>query len=139
MMAITAVAGAERPDFYACMRICENKSTCICDFFREAVEPTRMRILNLLRQQALCVAELQEVLGLPEPLVSRHLARLRNAHLVEVERDGKRRIYRLVEPDAPLAIVLRRFLADVAGSVPDFNRDSAHLAHLFAPNNSRHS
>ena len=46
----------------------------------EAVgEPTRLRILNLLEQGEFCVCELQAVLGLNEPTVSRHLERLRFA------------------------------------------------------------
>ena len=50
--------------------------------FKALSDPTRLRIVNLLDAQSLCVRDLQEVLGLSQPLVSRHLAILRAANLV---------------------------------------------------------
>jgi len=52
-------------------------------------DKTRLRLLNLMRDQEICVCFFAEVLGDSQPKISRHLAYLRNAGLVEARRDGK--------------------------------------------------
>lgn len=69
------------------------------ELFKGFADPTRIRILNVLAAGELCVCDIHEILELPQPLVSRHLARLRNAGLVEVERDSQFAHYRLSAPD----------------------------------------
>ena len=66
--------------------------------FSGFADPTRLRILNMLAAGELCVCDLVELLDLPQPMVSRHLAYLRRAELVEVTRDSKYAHYRLAEP-----------------------------------------
>ncbi len=66
--------------------------------FRGFADPTRLRVLNALAAGELCVCDLVELLGLAQPVVSRHLAYLRRAGLVEVTRDWKFAHYRLAEP-----------------------------------------
>ncbi len=66
--------------------------------FKGFADPTRLRILNALAAGELCVCDIVEVLGLPQPAVSRHLAYLRRAGLVEVTREWKFAHYRLAEP-----------------------------------------
>jgi ArsR family transcriptional regulator len=66
--------------------------------FRGFADPTRIRILNLLVAGEMCVCDLQEILELPQPTVSRHLAYLRGAGLVAVTRDSSFAHYRLTEP-----------------------------------------
>lgn len=68
------------------------------DLFSGFADPTRIRIMNLLAAGELCVCDLVEILTLPQPLVSRHLAFLRKARLVEVTRASKFAHYRLAEP-----------------------------------------
>jgi DNA-binding transcriptional ArsR family regulator len=68
----------------------------VIDAFEVVAEPSRRRILELLRQQARPVNDLVESLGLSQPAVSKHLRVLRDAGLVDVRRDAQRRIYRLV-------------------------------------------
>lgn len=58
--------------------------------FKALADPTRLRILNLLMEAPLCVCELGQVLELPQPLISRHLAYLKNAGLVQDHRQGMR-------------------------------------------------
>ena len=67
--------------------------------FSGFADPTRLRILNLLAAGELCVCDLVELLELPQPLVSRHLAYLRRTGLVEVTRESKYAHYRLAEPE----------------------------------------
>lgn len=63
---------------------------------KAAADPTRLRLLNLLRLGSICVCDLQKVLGIPHPTVSRHLAALRHAGLVGDVRKGMRIVYSLV-------------------------------------------
>jgi len=60
-------------------------------------DPARLRLLNLLAGGELCVCDLQELTGESQPFVSRHLARLRDAGLVRVERRSKFAYYSLAE------------------------------------------
>jgi DNA-binding transcriptional ArsR family regulator len=67
--------------------------------FDVLAEPTRRRILDLLRERARPVGELVELVGLSQPGVSKHLRVLREAGLVGVRQDAQRRWYELrVEP-----------------------------------------
>jgi ArsR family transcriptional regulator len=76
------------------------------ELFKGFADATRIRILNVLAAGELCVCDIHEILELPQPLVSRHLARLRNAGLVEVERDSQFAHYRLAAPDNPVHRIL---------------------------------
>ena len=69
--------------------------------FATLAEPTRLRILDLLRDRPRPVGELVDALGLSQPGVSKHLRVLRDARLVDVRPDAQRRIYH-VRPQ-PLA------------------------------------
>src|SRR3990170_1000418 len=73
----------------------------LADVLKAAAEPTRLRLLNLLRQGDICVCDLQQVLDLPQPTVSRHLKELRQAGLVTDRRDGARVVYSLVAGTNP--------------------------------------
>lgn len=66
-------------------------------------DKTRLRLLNLMRDEEICVCFFTEVLNESQPKVSRHLAYLRNAGLVEARRDGKWMHYRIVEPENEVA------------------------------------
>jgi DNA-binding transcriptional ArsR family regulator len=73
-------------------------------------EPSRRRILDLLRDGEHSVNDLVERLPLSQPGVSKHLKVLREAGLVDVRRDGKRRWYGVrAEPLTEMAEWLRRF------------------------------
>jgi DNA-binding transcriptional ArsR family regulator len=58
-------------------------------------EPSRRRIVELLRDGELSVGELVRETGLAQPAVSKHLRSLKEAGLVEVRREAQRRIYRI--------------------------------------------
>lgn len=59
---------------------------------------TRLRLLNLIGKREVCVCELVETLGMPQPKISQHLACLRTVGLVEARREGKWMHYRLIQP-----------------------------------------
>ncbi len=62
--------------------------------FKTLSDPTRLRLLNLLAEGETCVCELTDTLRVVQPKVSRHLARLKRAGLVDARRDGKWMHYR---------------------------------------------
>jgi ArsR family transcriptional regulator len=69
--------------------------------FKALGDETRLRIVALLSHGELCVCHIQDALGLAQPTVSRHLATLRAAGVVEHRRERKWVYYRLMrQPDA---------------------------------------
>ena len=71
--------------------------------FHVLAEPTRRRILDLLREDERPVGELVATLRISQPGVSKHLRVLREAGLVEVRHDAQRRFYRVrAEPLAEI-------------------------------------
>lgn len=64
-------------------------------------DKTRLRLLNLMREDEICVCFFTEVLDDNQPKISRHLAYLRNAGLVESRREGKWMHYRILMPENP--------------------------------------
>lgn len=73
------------------------------DFIRvtKAVgDPTRVRILNLLSQNELCVCQLMEILEMGQSTVSKHLGILRNAGLIEAKKMGTWTFYRIINSKA---------------------------------------
>ena len=81
------------------------------DLFRALAHPTRIRILELLAPGEQTVQELQDALGLDQPVVSQHLAALRARHLVAARKTGTLAHYTLRSPlVADLLRVAREFL-----------------------------
>ena len=81
-------------------------------FFQALGDTTRLRLLNLMADQEVCVCYFVEILGGPQPKISRHLAYLRNAGIVSARREGKWMHYRIVTPPHPGATrILRQTLA----------------------------
>ena len=67
-------------------------------FFQALGDKTRLRILNLMGDQEICVCYFVEILGGPQSKISRHLAYLRSAGIVSARRDGKWMHYRICMP-----------------------------------------
>lgn len=65
------------------------------DAFNAVAEPRRRQILDALAGGERPVNDLVAALGLPQPLVSKHLRVLRQVGLVEVRDEGRQRLYRL--------------------------------------------
>jgi ArsR family transcriptional regulator len=90
----------------------------ILKFLRMAADPSRLRILLLLEQEELSVAELQEVLARGQSQISMHLAQLKQAGMVEDRREGKNSFYRLTAPEQLMDVV-----RDAAREVPETAQD----------------
>ncbi|HEX8494326.1 MAG TPA: metalloregulator ArsR/SmtB family transcription factor [Pyrinomonadaceae bacterium] len=83
--------------------------------FKALADRTRLRLLNLMGTDEVCVCFFVEVLRTNQPKISRHLAYLRRAGVVAARREGKWMHYRVVEPaDAHVARVFREVRAWLA-------------------------
>jgi ArsR family transcriptional regulator len=86
---------------------------------RVVADPNRLRILLLLRDEELSVAELQEILVMGQSTISTHLSQLKQAGLVEDRRTGKSNLYRLSIPDGILAGLLTEAQKEIPESAQD--------------------
>jgi DNA-binding transcriptional ArsR family regulator len=97
-------------------------------------EPTRRRILDVVRDGECSVTELVEQVGMHQPGVSRHLMVLRDAGLVEVRRDAQRRLYRLrAEPLRELDAWLEPYRAHLADRLDALERHLERTAPKIHP------
>lgn len=104
--------------------------TTTWDILKLASDPTRLRLLALLRREELSVAELQEILQMGQSRISSHLSLLRQGNLVVDRKDGKRTFYSF---NTDLAQPLRQLVETVCASLSDFapaNEDEANLARI---------
>ncbi len=76
----------------------KNKSFDVELFFAALADRTRLRLLNLIGSNEVCVCFFVEVLQTNQPKISRHLAYLRKAGLVRARREGKWMHYQITEP-----------------------------------------
>jgi ArsR family transcriptional regulator len=80
-------------------------------FFQALGDTTRLRLLNLMGDEELCVCTFVQILAQSQPKISRHLAYLRRAGIIEGRREGKWMHYRVVPPiDEGAAKLLRKTL-----------------------------
>ena len=81
-------------------------------FFQALGDMTRLRLLNLMGDREICVCYFVEILEQGQPKISRHLAYLRRAGIVEARREGKWMHYRILMPEnAGASQLLRQTLA----------------------------
>ena len=103
------------------------------DLFKSLADPTRLRLLAVLRGEELSVGELAEVLAMAQSGISRHLSVLRTAGLVDDRRDGTSSLYRVPErhdDDRASAIwpVVERWLEELPEAAGDARRLERTLA-----------
>jgi ArsR family transcriptional regulator, arsenate/arsenite/antimonite-responsive transcriptional repressor len=86
----------------AAPRLSDEEAQATATLLRALGDPARVRILNSLAtaEEAVCVCELVEPLGLSQPTVSHHLKRLVDAGLLEREQRGKWSYYTLNQESA---------------------------------------
>ena len=100
----------------------------LADLFQALADPTRLRLLALLREMELTVGELAQVLAQSQPRVSRHLKILADARLVERRKEGSWVFLQLGEPALVEALVnLWDAVADPL-TTRQFAADRARLA-----------
>jgi ubiquinone/menaquinone biosynthesis C-methylase UbiE len=89
---------------------------------RLAADPNRLRLILLLEQEELSVAELQEILGKGQSQISTNLAQLKQVGLVDDRRTGKNSFYRLEAPPDVMGI-----LRKAAPEIPEAEQDRQAL------------
>ena len=94
--------------------------------FSALADPTRLRLLNLMREREVCVCYFVEILGQSQPKISRHLAYLRRHGLVRARREGKWMHYALASPSHEGAALLAAALTALKND-PRMRADSARL------------
>lgn len=98
--------------------------------FKALADRTRLRIINLIGRGEICVCFFVEVLQVRQSAISRHLAYLRKARIVEGRRDGKWVHYRIAHlPDRDSAHVFDEVLAWLARD-REMKRDRERFLHL---------
>jgi ArsR family transcriptional regulator len=81
-------------------------------FFQALGDNTRLRLLNLMGEQEICVCYFIAILGGPQPKISRHLAYLRSAGIISARREGRWMHYRIaMPPHMGAAQILQQTLA----------------------------
>lgn len=88
-------------------------------------DPTRLRLLLLLAEESLSVAELQEILGMGQSRISTQLAHLKKEGLVANLRSGKNNIYSCEAPAELLAIATQ-----AATELAERSKDVSALRHI---------
>jgi ArsR family transcriptional regulator len=97
----------------------------IVKILRVVADPSRLRILLLLQDEELSVAELQEILAMGQSTISTHLSQLKQAALVEDRRTGKNNLYRAPRDNG--ATVLTDLLKQARAEIAEAAHDQAAL------------
>ena len=88
-------------------------------------DPTRLRILLLLGDESLSVAELQQILGMGQSRISTQLSQLKKEGLVADQRSGKNNIYSAQIPPA-----LAKIIREAGSELPECAKDQSSLRHI---------
>lgn len=99
------------------------------NFLRLLADPTRLRLILLLEQEELSVAELQDILGMGQSRISSHLAQLKRAGVVQDRRAGKNVYYGVTESEAQSATDAKvgELTRTLARELPETARDRTAL------------
>lgn len=106
----------------------ENHLTEMETLYLALADKTRLRLLNLMREDEVCVCYFTEVLGESQPKISRHLAYLRNAGIVSARREGKWMNYKIEYPENPFAAKLLQDTLEWLKQQGDLQGDYQKLA-----------
>jgi ArsR family transcriptional regulator len=96
-------------------------------FFQALGNRTRLHLLNLMGEREICVCFFVEILGHPQPKISRHLAYLRSAGIVAARREGKWMHYRIVAPPHEGAARVLKQTLEILRKEKSMQWDSARL------------
>ena len=105
----------------------KDDSAALERLFQALGDRTRLRLLNLMSEGELCVCYFVEILDEPQPKVSRHLAYLRDAGIVDARRDGKWIHYKIVRPENPSAAAILESVLKTLASDREMQKDRAAL------------
>jgi ubiquinone/menaquinone biosynthesis C-methylase UbiE/DNA-binding transcriptional ArsR family regulator len=97
------------------------------NFLRLIADPTRLRMMLLLEQDELSVAELQEIMGMGQSRISSHLAQLKRAGAVTNRRAGKNVYYGLQTGRNGTRARVQELVRTLAREIPETSRDRTAL------------
>lgn len=100
------------------------------DILKLLADPTRLRLVELLRREELSVAELQEILAMGQSRISSHLALLRQGGLLRDRKEGKKTFYQLSPALAPDTLDLLDCAARAASEEPELREDIDNLERI---------
>ena len=97
-------------------------------YFRALADATRWRIVRLVKDRALCVCELADILEMPQSSVSSHVQIIRKAGMLESEQCGKWTYFRISRNHLPLLTKIITTLPGENVHASDLERAEARLA-----------
>jgi ArsR family transcriptional regulator, arsenate/arsenite/antimonite-responsive transcriptional repressor len=96
-------------------------------FFLALSDRNRLRLINLMGEDEVCVCFFVEILRMAQPKVSRHLAYLRRAGIVAARREGKWMHYRIVPPSDEYAARILQELREWLAADREMQEDRARF------------
>ena len=99
----------------------------LVDILKALADETRLRILNVLRQETLCVCDLENMLKLSQSNASRHLTKLRHCRLIIAEKQAQWVYYRLDDQTIQNHPFLRQLLDQELDKNPKCRKDLMRL------------
>jgi len=100
------------------------------DILKLLSDPTRVRILSLLRTEELSVGELGEILDMAQSRISSQLAQLRSSELVQDRREGKKAFYSLHPQLNRESVDLLQAACGAVADQPEITADQTNLSRV---------
>ena len=97
------------------------------NLFKALGDENRLRIINLLTKDELCVCELEALLGTTQSNISRHLSTLRNLDIVTFEKKAQWTYYQISPSFIKDNDLLYKYLIDKMDNIPVFIKDVEQL------------
>jgi ArsR family transcriptional regulator len=107
--------------------VCEVASVEVVEIVKALGDGTRLRILNLLQRETLCVCDLEEVLHISQSNASQHLAKLRQAGLITGDKRAQWVYYQVDEASLERYPFVRELLTGALAQEPACQKDAARL------------
>lgn len=94
----------------------------LADTLKALADPTRLKIISLLRVRDCCVCELVPMFRISQPAISKHLSRLKTAGLVRETRKGQWVFYSLNEKKLEETGTALNRLPDMSGRLQELEK-----------------
>lgn len=99
----------------------------VSEILKALADPNRLRILNLLHEQTLCVCDLEAILDLNQSNLSRHLSRLKQAGVVTAQKKALFTYYSRAKLPAPYGPIVDELCSAIHAD-PTWDADRSRLA-----------
>ncbi len=100
----------------------EDQQAQLSGLFKALTHPTRLAILDVLRNGEQCVCHIEAHLGFRQAYISQQLAVLREAGLIQDQRDGWNIYYRVIRPEVYALVDVARTMVGILFPQPPFDR-----------------